>query len=176
MPLEKAAEESINTAFVDLTSQMKDGNAKVIEAAKEAGVSDRWADNYKPDVLGTPLGYAPVSPVDMANAYATIAASGKKADWYVIEKVTSKNGVEHQHKVATEQTIPADVAADTIAALRGVVSKGTGTRGRTVCTTGGKTGTATAGSRSRLPRLLVVVHRHHPQDGNGRDVQPRCRQ
>ncbi|MDQ3157391.1 MAG: penicillin-binding transpeptidase domain-containing protein, partial [Actinomycetota bacterium] len=100
-------------------------------------------------VLATPLGYAPVSPLDMANGYATIAAGGKKADWYVIEKVTDNQKTElYKHKVRTEQTIAKDVAADTVAALKGTVNSGvagTGSRARTICPTAGKTGTATAG-------------------------------
>ncbi len=147
VPLLKAAEESINTAFVDLVDQMSDGPGKVLDAANEAGIPTKVTDKYSRDALGVPLGYEKVPPIDMANAYATIAAGGKRADWYVIQKVTDfrKKETLHEHKVETEQTIPADVAADTIAALRGVVSTGTGTRGRTVCATGGKTGTATAG-------------------------------
>ena len=98
----------------------------------------------------TPLGYVPVPPVDMANGYATIAAGGKKADWYIIEKVTDPDGSElHVHERSNEQTIPEDVAGDVIAAMQKVVNSGaagTGSRGRTLCPTGGKTGTATAGT------------------------------
>ena len=147
IPLLKATENSVNTAFADLVDQMKDGPGKTLDAANEAGIPTNVTDKFDRNVLSVPLGYAPVPPIDMANAYATIAASGKKADWYVIEKVTdaSKKEVLHQHKKETEQTIPKDVAADTIAALQQVVRSGSGTNGRTVCPTGGKTGTATAG-------------------------------
>ncbi len=147
VPLEKAAQESINTAFVDLVDQMGDGPGKVLDAANQAGIPKYVTDKFSRDALGVPLGYEKVPPIDMANAYATIAAGGKKSDWYVIEKVTDfrKKQTLHEHKAEVEQSVPKDVAADTIAALRLVVQSGTGTRGRTVCTTGGKTGTATAG-------------------------------
>jgi membrane peptidoglycan carboxypeptidase len=86
----------------------------------------------------------------MANAYATLAAGGKKAEWYVIEKVEDSTGATlHERKNENEQSIPADVAGDAVAALQKVVnsgSAGTGSRGRTLCPTLGKTGTATAGT------------------------------
>ena len=148
--LERATQKSINTAFVDLVDQMGDGDiadgaTKVLDAAVEAGIPEGVASKIEP-VLATPLGYAPIAPIDMANAYATIAAGGKKADWYVIQNVTDRQKADlYKHEKKTEQSISKDVAADTIAALRGVVSGGTGTSGRTICPTAGKTGTATAG-------------------------------
>lgn len=152
IPLSKATEESVNTAFVDLTDQMSDGGdisvgaKKVLAAAKAAGIPASVADAIDP-VAVTPLGYAPVAPIDMANAYATLAADGKRADWYMIQKVTDYQGsVLHEHETKTKRTIPADVAADTLSAMQGVVRSGTGTNGRTVCATAGKTGTATAGT------------------------------
>lgn len=150
VPLMKATEKSINTAFVDLMEQMDDGPQMVLDAAQQAGVPRTLLDSIRNQDGGpplvTPLGYFPVAPVDMANAYATIAANGKRADWYVIQKVTDYQGAtKYKHKVKTKQTIPEDVAADTISAMVGVVRSGTGTNGRTVCSTAGKTGTATAG-------------------------------
>ena len=169
--LERATQKSINTAFVDLTQQLgtdKDatpapagssgsqtagditvGTKKIREAANKLGVPQSVLDKFDPAAAVTPLGYVPVAPVDMANAYATLAAGGKKADWYVIEKVQDPSGATlHEHKRTNEQTIPADVAGDAVAALEKVVNSGaggTGSRGRTLCPTLGKTGTATAG-------------------------------
>ena len=170
--LERATQKSINTAFVDLTQQLgtdKDatpapagssgagttgditvGTEKIREAANQLGVPQSVLDKFDPAAAVTPLGYVPVAPVDMANAYATLAAGGKKADWYVIEKVQDPSGATlHEHERSNEQTIPADVAGDAVAALQKVVNSGaggTGSRGRTLCPTLGKTGTATAGS------------------------------
>lgn len=153
VPLEFATQKSVNTAFVDLVQQMSGGaNAdisvgakKVLDAANQAGIPKSITDKIEPFAV-TPLGYAPVPPIDMANAYATIAADGKRADWFVIRSVKNRSGEEiYKHKVKTEQAIPEDVAADTLTALQRVTSAGTGTKGRTICPTAGKTGTATAG-------------------------------
>ncbi|MCD9199354.1 transglycosylase domain-containing protein [Aeromicrobium wangtongii] len=153
IPLSTATAKSVNTAFVDLTIQMAGGMDsdwakgadKVLKAANQAGIpssiTDKWAK-----VANVSLGTNPVPPIDMANAYATLAADGKRADWYMVETVKDYQGtVLHEHEVKTKQTIPKDVAADTIAAMQGVVSAGSGTNARTICPTAGKTGTATAG-------------------------------
>lgn len=142
--LERATEFSVNTAFVDLTDQMDDGPEKIIEAAREAGIPESTIDRIEP-VIGVSLGYAPVSPIDMANAYATLAADGKRADWFVIDRVNDARGTRvFEHKVATTQAIDEDVAADTLAAMQTVVRSGSGVQARTFCPTAGKTGTATA--------------------------------
>jgi membrane peptidoglycan carboxypeptidase len=162
--LERATQKSINTAYVDLTRKLSGignkagndtsditiGTQKIRDAANDAGIPKSVTDKFDPAAAVTPLGYVPVPPVDMANAYATLAAGGKKAEWYVIAKVTDPSGsVLHEHKVETEQSIPEDVDGDAIAAMRKVVNSGaggTGSRARTLCPTAGKTGTATAGS------------------------------
>ncbi|WP_020691397.1 transglycosylase domain-containing protein [Aeromicrobium massiliense] len=151
VPLERATEESINTAFVDLTVQMEDGPDKIVKAAKDAGVSERALSVYDDEnVRGvvTSLGTEVIPTIDMANAYATLAAEGKRSEWFVVKRVESpEKRVLYKHDARPKQTIDKDVAADTLKALQGVVSNGTGTNGRTICPTAGKTGTATAGPR-----------------------------
>ncbi|MTB89469.1 penicillin-binding protein [Aeromicrobium senzhongii] len=142
--LETATQFSVNTAFVDLTDQMEDGPEKILKAAREAGIPESTVNQIQP-VLGVSLGYEKVAPIDMANAYATLAADGKRAEWYVIDRVDDSRGARvFKHNVATTQTIDEDVAADTLAALQAVVRAGSGTKARTFCPTVGKTGTATA--------------------------------
>lgn len=141
--LEKATEDSVNTAFLDMTMQMTDGPAKIKAAAQAAGIPGSVIDDID-DVPVVSLGYAPVPTVDMANGYATFAAKGKTAPWFVIEHVEDASKASlYDHKVTTTQGIPADIAADVTSALQKVVSVGTGTNGRTICPTAGKTGTAT---------------------------------
>lgn len=176
--LEKATQFSVNTAFADLTDQMDDGPNKILDAAREAGIPEATIKDIDP-VLGVALGYAPVAPIDMANAYATLAADGKRADWYVIERVDDANGSQvYKHNGTAVQAIDKDVAADTLAALQTVVRSGTGTKARTVCTTVGKTGTATAGSGDdarvssswfvgATPKLATAVMYNRGQNGNG---------
>jgi membrane peptidoglycan carboxypeptidase len=152
IPLSVATAKSVNAAFVDLTIQMSGGMQsdwskgadKVLKAANAAGIPQSTTDTWE-KTANISLGANQVAPVDLANAYATIAAGGKRADWYMIQKVSDYQGsVLHEHEVKTKRTIPEDVVADTIAAMRGVVTSGSGTQAATICTTAGKTGTATA--------------------------------
>ena len=132
VPLSTATAKSINTAFVDLTIQMaggpdsdwSKGADKVLKAANQAGIpasddrsvgegrrTSRWATN-------------PVAPVDMANAYATLAAGGKRADWYVVETVKD---FARQRRCTSTRSRPSrrstrTSSADTLSAMQGVVT------------------------------------------------------
>ena len=135
-----ATENSINTAFVDLTLQL--GPAKVMDAMVRAGIPED-APGLKPDGRIT-LGTASISPVQMADAYATIAAEGKQADWYTVRKVTDLSGtVRHEVEPDPEQVIEPDVTAEVTYAMTQVVENGTGREARTLDRpVAGKTGQA----------------------------------
>jgi transglycosylase len=138
--LRKAVAESINTAFVDMTQSMKDGPNEVIKAANDAGAptGPGWDANNR-----VALGVAEVSPLDMANAYATFADSGKRKDVHIVAKVMDREGkVLHEAKTEGTQTIDENVAANVTDALTSVVSEGTGTKASSLKRpVAGKTGT-----------------------------------
>ncbi|QGF23256.1 transglycosylase domain-containing protein [Raineyella fluvialis] len=144
--LRTATAQSINTAFVDMVSQMDHGPQKVIQAANDAGAPKAGAwDAYNRIVLG----FAEVNPVNMANSYATFANSGKQNQVHVIREVKDKDGnVLYKAASANKQTIDQNVAALTTSALQSVVNEGTGATaanlGRPVA---GKTGTAGVGNQ-----------------------------
>ena len=138
--LRRATADSINTAFVDMTEQMDDGADKVAEAANDAGAPTTRGWNINNRIA---LGAAEVSPVNMANAYATFANSGERNEAHIVDRVLDRNGdVVYTAEAEGEQTIDENVAANVTDALTAVVSEGTGTRasalGRPVA---GKTGT-----------------------------------
>ena len=97
------------------------------------------------DTLTNVLGTASPHVVDVASAYATIAAQGQKATPYLVAAVTSETtDIDYKVNKQTSAAFGADVAADTIDALQQVTaSGGTGARaaglGRP---TAGKTGTS----------------------------------
>ncbi|CAM3191216.1 transglycosylase domain-containing protein [Nocardioides dubius] len=150
----KAAEDSINTAFVDLTMSLPDGPKDVLKMAKAMGIpgdnGSRGLDNLRnsPGLQANPgiaLGSATVSPINMANGYATIANGGVRADLHVIDKVVDKSGeTQYQHKVTDKRVLDEDINSDVSYALEQVVRNGSGTKaqglGREAA---GKTGTAT---------------------------------
>jgi membrane peptidoglycan carboxypeptidase len=95
---------------------------------------------------GISLGSAPESPIEMANAYATIANGGERHPYYVVSKVVrASNGeVLYTAPVKTEPAVSADIAADTSYAMQAVVKAGTGVKAQRIGRpAAGKTGTAT---------------------------------
>ncbi len=141
-----ATEQSVNTAYTDLTLTMHNGPKKIMDTAINMGIPK--------DTLGLSpvatisLGSATVSPIDMANAYGTIADGGRAKDWFVVSKVTSQAGdTLFARKADAHRALPEDVDRDVSYALQQVVKAGTGRNalalGRPAA---GKTGTATNGN------------------------------
>ena len=138
-----ATEDSVNTAFIDMTVSMDNGPQKIIDTAGELGIPKR-TPGLKPEP-GVALGSATINPIDMANGYASIANGGQTNNWYVLSKVESAEGDElFKEKKKETRALSEDIAADTSYALQQVVTSGSGTAalelGRPAAA---KTGTAT---------------------------------
>ena len=138
----KATADSINTAFVDMTTQIPEGPKKIVKAAKEAGAPEGAGWDTGTDRIS--LGIPEVSPLDMASAYGTYANNGKHVPRHVIKEVKDADGtVIYKADTKGKQSVPEDVSRDVTHALGSVVESGTG---RSVSTLGrpvaGKTGTA----------------------------------
>ncbi|WP_036920704.1 transglycosylase domain-containing protein [Propionicicella superfundia] len=138
--LRQAVTDSINTAFVDMTQQLDDGPAQVVKAANDAGVptGDGWDLNNR-----IALGTAEASPLNMANAFATLADDGTYHAAHVVREVKDAGDkVVYKPEVATKSDISADDARTVTQAMETVVEEGSG---NTVDTSGhtaaGKTGT-----------------------------------
>ena len=153
----QATEDSINTAFIDMTTSMENGPQKVVDAATRLGIPPAEAGRKAPGFpntspglepqTGVALGSATVSPINMANAYATLASGGRAAEPFIIEKVVDRSGeTRYQHRVADSEAVKEDIDRDVSYALQQVVQSGSGTAalelGRPAA---GKTGTATNG-------------------------------
>ncbi len=114
---------------------------RTAEAAKTAGITTPFDANYS-NVFGTNN----VKVLDMANAYATIAAQGKKATPYFVKSVTSADRtLQIKAKPSTTQVFDPAVMADVIDCMHQVTTHGTAsyvgnTLGRPAA---GKTGTTT---------------------------------
>jgi membrane peptidoglycan carboxypeptidase len=140
----KATEESVNTAYMDLTASIEHGPKQILDTAVDMGVP-RDASGLAP-ISGIALGSAIVSPIDMANSYATIADRGQAKDWYAVTRVQRRGRTEFEAKPKKDQhqALPEDIDADVSYALQRVVKNGTGQNamelGRPAA---GKTGTAT---------------------------------
>lgn len=151
--------ESINTVFVDMTTATKDGANKIKDMAVAMGVPANapgltYAGSNGQRIAPTTisLGSVSVSPVDIANTYATVANGGMAHPWYMISKVTDSTGkVLWSHQNKQTQAMSPQVAADVSTAMQTVVKSGTGTNARALGRpAAGKTGTATGANNSSV--------------------------
>ena len=136
--LVKATAQSINTVYAELNLQV--GPEKTAEVATQSGITTPVTS-----VASNVLGVDDVRPVDMANAYATIAAQGQHHQSYMVREATYPDGeVAYSGENQATTVYSADVAADATYAMTQVVEQGSGKTwikplGREIA---GKTGTS----------------------------------
>ncbi|RVW02005.1 transglycosylase domain-containing protein [Rhodococcus xishaensis] len=95
-----ALERSLNTAYYRLTLSMENGAQKIADAAHRAGIPERipgldhdtLTQFGGPPETGIVLGQYQTRPIDMASAYATLAASGRFHEPYFVQKVVDGDG------------------------------------------------------------------------------------
>jgi membrane peptidoglycan carboxypeptidase len=120
--LTQALAKSINTIFVPLA--IKVGPDKVAAAAHDAGIPKSVKLSEVPVIT---LGVDDVSPLDQADAYATIAAQGVHADPYLVARVeTQQRDVVYKAHKKTQRVFDAGVMADTTYAMTKVLDCGSG--------------------------------------------------
>ncbi|MDQ5840094.1 MAG: penicillin-binding protein, partial [Chloroflexota bacterium] len=124
--LRTATAKSVNTVFAQLNIKLADGSGQatgVRDAAILAGLPKNTPglDANMANILGT----ASPHVIDMANAYATIAAQGQRATPYLITEVTSSGGgIDYKVEKALTPAFDQKVTADVTDAMTSVVSKG----------------------------------------------------
>ncbi|MEC4175448.1 transglycosylase domain-containing protein [Adlercreutzia sp. R7] len=129
---------SSNTAFIRLL--MSVGVDKVIETAKSMGITSDM-----PSVAGLTLGIASVTPLEMAEAYATVANGGVHYEAECIVKIEDRNGnvIVDNSEPQGERVFSKEQARAAIDCLEVVIDDGTGKAARPANgqEAGGKTGT-----------------------------------
>ncbi|RDH75677.1 penicillin-binding protein [Mycolicibacterium moriokaense] len=97
----EALKRSLNTSYYRLMLKLKNGPADVAKAAHEAGIADSFpgvdhtlSEDGKggPPNNGIVLGQYQTRVLDMASAYATIAASGVYHSPHFVQKVVNADG------------------------------------------------------------------------------------
>ncbi|MEZ5161216.1 MAG: penicillin-binding transpeptidase domain-containing protein [Marmoricola sp.] len=78
--------------------------------------------------IGVSLGSATISPIAMANAYASIANDGMANKWFIVAKVTrgSDGKVLYEHESKPRRAVDEDIDHDVSYAMQQVVQVGTG--------------------------------------------------
>ncbi|HLX19470.1 MAG TPA: transglycosylase domain-containing protein [Gaiellaceae bacterium] len=161
-PIDQATAQSDNTVFVRLTLDLDPST--VAQTAQRMGVHSP----LRP-VPTIGLGVNPVSPLEMASAYATVAAHGVYHQPYAITSVAFPDG----HTDASTPTssgrrvISAAVADEVTRVLEEVIAHGTGTAANPGRPAAGKTGTtsslADAWFDGYTPNLAAAVWVGYPQ-------------
>uniref|UniRef100_UPI0007CD4EDC transglycosylase domain-containing protein n=1 Tax=Rhodococcus hoagii TaxID=43767 RepID=UPI0007CD4EDC len=114
----EALKRSLNTSFYRLTLSMDDGAQKIADAAHQAGIPETVPGWQYPTLTqegGSPengivLGQYLTRPIDMASAYATLAASGMYHKPYFVQKVVTADGVVLLDRPASEDERRLDAA------------------------------------------------------------------
>lgn len=139
IPISQALSLSLNTPVVRVANAI--GRDRIVETARRMGLSTEL--RITPSL---PLGAAEVTVFDMAQAYATFAANGKRVRGHAALEIRSVSG-ELLWKDPTdlpraEQALPASVVREINPILVNVVENGTARRAALDgITAGGKTGT-----------------------------------
>ncbi|MDA8195740.1 MAG: transglycosylase domain-containing protein [Actinomycetota bacterium] len=135
MTLATATALSINTVYAQVMQRI--GPTNFVAMAHAMGVR-----THLYPYISLVLGDQPVSPIDMASVYATVANYGVYNPPYTISEITGPSGtVIYQHKPTPSVAISPVVAAKMIPILQSVMTEGTGVYAAINRPAAGKTGT-----------------------------------
>ncbi len=141
MNMYKATQDSVNTFFVQL--EQRTGLCEPFNLAKKMGVE--LTNPTGPGAERIPsftLGVASVSPVEMAQAYATIGARGVHCDAKPVSEILNSDGKVFKKYDNQCQRVLSKATADRIAdIMRGVMEHGFGSALQFGKPSAGKTGT-----------------------------------
>jgi penicillin-binding protein 1A len=158
---------SDNSVYARLTLDV--GPEKVGAMAHKLGIRSPLTSREGAYVPSLGLGSADVSPLDMASAYATIAAGGVYSQPRAIKKVEFADGKVDASwaKVKRRRVIPDGVAYEVTKILEQNIQYGTGTAANIGRPAAGKTGTtenhADAWFCGYTPNLTTTVWVGYPQ-------------
>ena len=137
MDLVQATIKSDNTVYAQLDLDL--GPDEVRRTAKMMGITTKLDALPSEGLGGLRLG---VSPLEMANAYATLASGGMRNKPKAILKVEFPDGnTENLGKPKRRRVFSDGVASEVTKILEQNVQRGTGTKAQIGCPAAGKTGT-----------------------------------
>jgi penicillin-binding protein 1A len=165
MSLEEATWDSVNVIFAQLDLDV--GPESVTETAKQMGIESPLESVPAEAIGGLSIG---VTPLEMADAYATLANGGIHHDATAVSRVEFPNGkVDEFDTDAGDRVLTPGQAWDVTQLLEGVITQGTGA-GYTYMGCGseaGKTGTSEGESDAWFvgytPMYSTAVWVGHPQ-------------
>lgn len=152
----EALKRSLNTSFYRLTLSMTNGPQKVADAAHAAGIPEEipnvdgktLSENGGSPETGVVLGQYLVRPIDMASAYATLAASGVFHEPHFVHSVVAADGevLYERPQSDGEQRIEKAVAENATQAMLPIASYSRGNGLAAGRPSASKTGTTQLGN------------------------------
>ena len=165
MDLVKATIKSDNTVYAQLIADL--GPEEVKRTAYDMGIRTKLNGYYAEGLGGLRLG---VSPLEMANAYATIASGGMRNRPTAITRITfpdGKSDLPPRFKVKRTRAFEDGVTYEATKILSDNMKQGTGTKAQIGCPAAGKTGTTDEHSDAWFvgytPRLSSAVWVGYPR-------------
>ena len=146
--LKTALVHSVNTVYIPLANEV--GRKKIRDLMLASGVRVAPNNPFSPDVKSFGLGTtAEVTPLSLANAYATLVNHGVHTEPRFFTEIRSEADATSAGKllkgvtapVRSKRVLPAAVADDVTSAMRDVVTSGTARRAIQPFPVYGKTGT-----------------------------------
>jgi penicillin-binding protein 1A len=165
--LHQATVSSDNTVFAQLDLDV--GPRSVAQTAKSMGITTKLDGIPAEGIGGLRLG---VTPLELTNAYATLASGGVHHDPVAIEKVTFPNGdVDRPQGGDPKRVLTEPVAWEVTRLLHDNITEGTGTAAYTGCAgQAGKTGTTDeytdAWFAGYQPNLATAVWVGYPESND----------
>jgi penicillin-binding protein 1A len=165
--LQQATVSSDNTIFAQLDLDV--GPKSVAQTAKSMGITTELDGIPAEGIGGLRLG---VTPLELTDAYATLAAGGIHHDPVSVEKVTFPSGrVDHPQRSEPRRVLPEAVAYEVTKLLHDNITEGTGTAAYTGCAgQAGKTGTTDeytdAWFSGYQPNLATAVWVGYPESND----------
>jgi membrane peptidoglycan carboxypeptidase len=154
----EALKRSLNTSYYRLMLKLKNGPSDVAAAAHEAGIAESFpgvehtlSEDGKggPPNNGIVLGQYQTRPIDMASAYATIAASGVYRAPHFVQKVVNAQGEvlfdASNQESGGDQRIDKAVADNVISTMQPIAGYSNGHNLAGGRPSGAKTGTTQLG-------------------------------
>jgi len=131
-----ALEKSLNIPSIRLLERVGIQNA--IEVAQKMGISSRLEPG-----LALALGASEVSVLEMTSAFGVFANAGIRVEPTTIIKIENRDGIElYNHRLVERKVLDKNVAAIMVDVMKGVLTRGTGVRGRIDRPAAAKTGTS----------------------------------
>ncbi len=159
----KATILSDNTVYVQLAADL--GWDKLDDTARAMGITSPLDGNPSEVIGGLRVG---VTPLEMADAYATLANGGTHVPATILDKVVFPDGSSRDFgNPKPTRVFPYNEAYEGTSVLKQVVTSGTGTSAQYGCPVAGKTGTANnlenAWFVGYSPRMATAVWVGYPQ-------------